>query len=805
MHEIIISAILRIIDECKRIIKVLMSIPVFRQHLYGNRSSMKKQRRKKIRKLIFFLFLGWYLLALPKQLFHPVYSTVLLDQKGQLLGARIAKDGQWRFRSEKPVPEKIATCLIQFEDKHFRTHIGISLSGITRALVQNTSQGKIVSGGSTITQQVIRIMRGNPSRTYIEKVYEILLATRLEWSYSKKEILKMYCDHAPFGTNVVGLEAAAWRYFGRAPEELSWAESATLAVLPNVPGLIYPGKNHEALLQKRNRLLKSLYDEQLISDSEYYLALEEPIPGRPLPLPNNSNHLLEYFIQHGSYGRIIRSSIRSEMQEMVESQTQNYLLLLKESGIMNAAVIVCDNRNSEVLAYLGNVDASIDPESHYVDCNRALRSTGSILKPLLYAKALEKGILTPQQLLPDYPSQFGSFSPNNFNRTYSGLVHADKALSKSLNIPMVHLLREYGLPRFYDDLKLFGFNHIRKNPSYYGLSLILGGAEASPTEVSECYVNLARILLHEQPQTLTLIPGQTKSTPTVCNRGAIYAAFKAMLEVNRPDEDNNWKAFESAQKIAWKTGTSFGFRDAWAVGVTPDYTVTVWIGNADGEGRPGLTGVKAAAPLLFSIFKQLPVSGHWFSEPKREMTNRKMCLQSGMIAGEYCPETRFQNLPATCANNATCTYHRPIHLDQTETCRVSPECYPYDQIRQVVRFIIPPAIEKYYALENPSYIPLPPYSSECSANVTKNALNLVYPRSGASIFIPREIDGKRGHIIAEAAHSSDEILLYWHLDGIYLGTTTQIHQMSLQPDAGKHVLEIVDQYGEKRTSRFFVR
>lgn len=752
-------------------------------------------KKRFIRKICFYSFLAWYIQALPSTLFKDPYSTVLVGRNGKLLGAHIAKDGQWRFPPSGKTPPKIAVCLVTFEDKNFYYHAGISMSGICRAFYQNISQGKIVSGGSTITQQVIRLMRKNPPRTYSEKIHEIILATRLEFSYSKEEILNLYTANAPFGNNVVGIDAASWRYFGRAPENLSWAESATLAVLPNAPGLIYPGKNHQSLLKKRNRLLKMLYENGNIDKLNYFLALEEPLPDKPLPLPQEAPHLLQRCILHGQKEQLIRSTLDEEIQNMVNQEAEQYALRLNEYGIFNAAVLITSVETGEVLAYKGNLDRTDDEHAFDVDCTQAPRSTGSILKPLLYAKSLEAGLITPKQLLCDFPSRFGTFSPNNFNRQFSGAIPANKALSKSLNIPMVFLLREYGQAKFHSDLKIFGFRHINKQSSHYGLSLILGGAEANLWEVNACYNSLAQDLQNPHKNPIHYLPTTEKAPQSLLNKACIYATFEALVDVNRPDEENNWRAFESSQKISWKTGTSFGFRDGWAVGVTPKYVVSVWVGNADGEGRAGLTGVKAAAPLLFALFRNLDAPQKWFSKPRQEMSSVEICNESGQISNRHCEHTHFENIPKTCLISKNCSYHQLVHLNQAETFRVNADCESSNNMKHKSWFILPPSMEKYYIQQNPGYHSVPPFDPKCTSNKPENIMGFIYPKRETKIYIPRELNGLRGKVIFEIAHTRPNSVLYWHIDEEFIGTTSEIHQIAVQPEKGKHRVTVVDETG----------
>jgi penicillin-binding protein 1C len=438
------------------------------------------------------IFTLWYVCCLPTKLFPECTSTVVLDKDGKLLGARIAGDGQWRFSAGKKIPAKFELCLLQFEDRSFYQHLGISPTAIGRAIVQDFRNKKVVSGGSTITMQLARIMRRNPKRSIREKILELVLATRLEIRYSKREILGYYVSNAPFGNNVVGLDAASWRYFGRSADKLSWAESATLAVLPNAPGLIYPGKNHQRLLEKRNRLLKTLADKKLIDASTYLLALAEPLPEKPLPLPQLAPHLLTRLIKEHGQGQTIRTTLDAALQNKATQLLQIHSQLLQENKIFNGAILITSVKTGEVIAYVGNTRQDDAEHGNEVDCIVAPRSTGSILKPFLYAKCLEDGIITPAMLVPDIPTQFGSFAPKNFSMSYDGAVPANKALTRSLNIPMVLLLNEYGLEKFHRGLRNLGFSTLSKSARHYGLSLILGGAEAKLWDLNSAYLHMAQ-------------------------------------------------------------------------------------------------------------------------------------------------------------------------------------------------------------------------------------------------------------------------------------------------------------------------
>ena len=444
--------------------------------------------------LLFTLF--WF--SLPSALFKSPTSFVVEDEKGILLSASIATDGQWRFPASDSVPQKFAKCIIAFEDKHFYNHPGFNPFAFARAIKQNISGKHVISGGSTLTMQVIRLSR-KKNRTYFQKVVEIILAIRLECSNSKQEILSLYASNAPFGTNVVGLDAASWRYYGRSSEQLSWGEMATLAVLPNAPSLVHPGRNRERLIKKRNDLLDKLVLQNTIDLATASLAKLEPIPDKPLALPQQAPHLLSRFKNDfknlNRESTRIRSTLKADLQKNVSTILQRYHQQFKANGINNAAALVLDVETGQAIAYVGNIYEPHDSEMEsYVDMIPALRSPGSTLKPLLYASMLDDGLILPTSLIPDIPTQIGFYTPQNFDLGYDGAIPASKALSRSLNIPAVKMLQQYKYERFHGQLKKLGITSLKKPADYYGLSLILGGCEVSMWELSGIYASMARSL-----------------------------------------------------------------------------------------------------------------------------------------------------------------------------------------------------------------------------------------------------------------------------------------------------------------------
>ncbi len=795
---------------------------------------IKTRARQHPKKAIFalVLFTIW-IFCLPSPLFDRPLSTVLEDRNGELLGARIADDGQWRFPiSDENLPEKYAACVVIFEDKRFWWHPGVDPISIGRAVVQNFRGRQVVSGGSTLTMQVIRMARRNRGRTVIEKIIEICMATRLELTHRKKTILKFYASNAPFGGNVVGLEAASWRYFGKSPQLLSWAEAALLAVLPNSPALIHPGRNRNALLEKRNRLLDKLFSEKKITQTECELAKEETLPAAPLALPQLAPHLLDNFSGSASLtNRSIarnwstnrtRSTVDRDLQRRVGEILARRQEIYRGNGIHNLAAVVIEVATGEVLAYCGNVPGAGKEHGESVDILTAPRSTGSILKPYLYAFALESGDILPRSLLTDVPTQLGSYKPENFYENYDGLVPARRALVRSLNVPFVLLLRQYGLEKFHHNLRRIGLTTIEKPAEHYGLSLILGGAEASLLDLTNSYAGMARVLgsfydrngkyaaddfrpptLVFQLKNLSKNKKYLQREPQLLSAGAIWHTFEAMQEVERPTSSGEWEMFTAGRRVAWKTGTSFGFRDAWAVGVTPKYAVGIWVGNADGEGRPGLLGVDMAAPVLFEIFAQLPPTP-WFDPPFDDMAQAAICQKSGFRAGEFC-ENDTVWIPKSGLLAAQCPYHKMLHLDAAGQFQVTGDCEPVDKMLHEPFFVVPPLEEFYFRTKNPWYRPPPPFRLDCL--VSQSAQNqvpmqLIYPKNFSKIYVPTDLDGKPGSTVFQAAHRESDAEIFWHLDGEYLGATKTFHQMALRPPPGLHVLTLVDKNGYRLEQRF---
>uniref|UniRef100_UPI0026215B31 penicillin-binding protein 1C n=1 Tax=Fusobacterium sp. TaxID=68766 RepID=UPI0026215B31 len=559
-----------------------------------------------------------------ENIFEDRYSVSVLDDKNKIIGVSLNKNEEWHLKSIDEIPEKLKISVINYEDKDFYRHFGVDVSSIFRALRDNIIEGR-KTGASTITMQVAKSLRPK-KRNIFNKYLETIQAIKIERNFRKEEILKLYLNNSPYGGNIVGYKTASFLYFQKEPKELTWAEGALLAVLPNSPGLISVEKNRDKLLNKRNFLLKKLYEKNIISKSQYELSLKEPLPKKRYPFKNLSPHLVRRVINENDK-KIIKTTIDSELQEKIEKITKDYSRYLQTQGIRNLSVLLIENKTYEVKSYIGSQDFYDFENNGQVDGIISKRSPGSLLKPFLFAKSIDEGLIAPCSKVPDIPIYFENFSPQNANKKYYGMVEIQEALIKSLNVPFVQLLKEYGEDRFFYFLKeILRFQD--SNYERYGLSFILGTKEFTPEELGELYTGLAN---YGEFKKLTYIDEENNKKlkkERFITRGSSYLTLTTMKKLER---DGLEKLYKEKNPISWKTGTSHGRRDGWATGVTPDWTLVVWVGNFDGEGNQNLTGIRSAGNLLFNIMKILPKKSLEFKEPK-EIIKIKVDKETGYRA-----------------------------------------------------------------------------------------------------------------------------------------------------------------------------
>ena len=777
---------------------------------------LENQSLKKAAVLLAAFFFGVYVLLHVAPLVHqtqaPAYARILLSQDGQLLGAKIADDHQWRFSPVEQLPLRYEQALLLFEDKRFYEHGGVDSRAVLRAIVADVKAHRIVSGGSTLTMQLARLQRqeslgDEPSRNIWSKAVEVLMALQIESRTSKKAILNDYANRAPFGGNIVGFHAAAWRYFGRAPEQLSWAEAALLAVLPNSPAAIHLGRQRDALLKKRNRLLTKLRAANALTELDYKLSLLEPLPEKPRDLPQFAPHVLTRLMQEYPNQTVFHSTLQKPIQERVNSIAEQHSRRLASDGVYNLAIIVIDNQTMATQAYVGN-RAWLEKNDYAkdVDIVTRPRSTGSILKPLLYASMLQEGLLTPQSLVPDIPAQYGSFSPQNYDRQFRGAVAAHQALAQSLNVPAVHMLKNYGVAHFQEQLTSLGMTTLFRPADDYGLSLILGGAEGTLWDLSGIYARLAATArdgsFAKQPAQVALLQSDLTNPPMrlpELHQGAAWLTLQALIDVARPGNESLWREYIGSQSIAWKTGTSYGMRDAWAIGSNSRYTVGVWAGNAGGEPAPNLTGSASAAPVMFDIFDSLG-SRAWITKPDHALKKISVCVDDGYLSADMCSAQDVE-IPIDSHFQIITPFHKRIHLDANKMQRVHGDCTPVSRMRNENWFVLPPAQEYYWRQGHSSYRPLPPWRTDCVKQLAEvdddQPMGILYPQEGSRFYLPVDINGQRTQVLFRAVHRLQQAKIYWHLDDQFLGATSVFHEQSLSLEAGTHKLLLQDEQGYK--------
>ncbi|MEW6754966.1 MAG: penicillin-binding protein 1C, partial [Candidatus Latescibacterota bacterium] len=754
---------------------------------------------------------------LPTPLFPVDYCPVVTDAEGRLLRVFLNRRQQWHLppRPDQPVPGRLETAVLCFEDRRFRVHPGVDPLAMARALRQALQAGRVVSGGSTLTMQVARLLQPRP-RTLPTKVLEMVLALRLEAWRSKDEILRLYLDHAPYGANVVGYQAASWRYFGKEPAELTWSEAATLAVLPNAPGLISPLADPAALRARRNELLGRLQAQGAFDQTTARLAALEPVPAGTRPFPLHAPHLAQALA--ATDRGWIATTLSRPLQQRAEELVRRHAHRLAPLGIGSAAALVAETPTGAVRAYVGS-PAFFDRQGQgQVDGVRAPRSPGSLLKPFLYALAIDEGLLLPQTLLPDVPTFFGAFAPQNAEQRFDGLVRARDALIRSLNVPAVRLLSTYGLRPFYLFLQQAGLSTLFRRPEEYGLPLIIGGAEVTLWDAAALYRGLALggrftplqvcARPHAGPAGNPPAPAAGSATPALdgglVSPGAAFLTLEVLREVRRPGAEYYWQQYRDRRPLAWKTGTSYGQRDAWAVGVDPQWTLAVWAGNFGGEGNANLGGAQSAGPLLFDLLNALPrgPAEAWFPRPRADLQPLTLCAQTGFAAGPHCPDRVQADAPRRMRPLRLCPYHRTLFVTRDERYQVCSRCWAGTLPRPVHRLLLPPDVAQHLRERGQVADHVPPHLPACPAQRGEQPVQVTYPADQAHLRVPRDLDGARQKLVLQAAHREAGSALFWYLDDAYLGASQDRHVLAAHVPEGWHTLEVVDGAGRRDRVHF---
>lgn len=718
-----------------------------------------------------------------EKIFEDRYSVSVLDNNGKIIGVYLNKNEQWHLKSTDKIPEKLKRAVMVFEDKNFYSHKGVDFSAVIRALKDNIFE-KRRTGASTITMQAVKMAQPK-ERNYFNKYLEIVHAFKLEKYYKKDEILKMYLNNAPYGGNIVGYKTASYMYFRKNPKELTWSEAALLAVLPNSPGLMNVEKNREKLIEKRNFLLKKLYEKNFINERQYRISLKEPVPDKRYSFPALAPHLARRLVNENKDKKIIKSTIDSEIQKKTEKAVKDYSEFLKLSGINNAAVLIINNKNYEVTAYAGSQDFYDFENNGQVDGITAKRSPGSLLKPFLYAKVIDEGIAAPQSKIPDIPLYFSNFSPQNANKKYYGMVEMRDALIKSLNIPFVELLKDYGEDKFFYFLKDI-LNFEDKNPERYGLSLILGTKEFTMEEIGILYSGLAN---YGNFKNLKYTEESTEEGRQLLTKGASYLTLITMRELERPGME---KFYREKNPVSWKTGTSHGRRDGWAAGVTPEWTVVVWTGNFTGEGNPNLTGVYTGGNLLFNILKFLPKTEKEFVMPN-DLEKIKVDSETGYRLKYDIPYKEIF-YPKDAKPLKVSPYYKKIFVNKNgEETDSRDESFNEREEKYILLY--PLEVVNYFVRENLDV------SNIFSEKTAEKTIKFIYPKNNLKIIVPKDFDGEKSLIVKIANIKNRE--LYWYVNKEYAGKSRE-KERSFNLKKGNYEITVVSEKGETAKINFQV-
>ncbi|AJC93277.1 penicillin-binding protein 1C [Campylobacter subantarcticus LMG 24377] len=697
-----------------------------------------------------------------KDLFKGTYSKVLLDKNKELLSVFLDPNEQWHLESEF-IPQKLKSAVVLYEDKNFYSHYGVDFLALVRAFKNNLFSSKR-SGASTISMQTIKLLEQN-KRTYFNKFNEVIKAFALESFYSKDEILRFYLNNAPYGGNLIGVASAGLFYFEKDLKNLTWSEAALLAVLPNNPGLINLEKNKDKLLKKRNALLDRLFKKGYFSQDILNLAKAEKLPTFK-PRKNIAAHLARRLLVNKE--RVV-SSIDKNIQIRFEDKAKEYAYKLQQKGIKNLAILLADTKSSKILAYVGSNDFCDFENFGQIDGVIAKRSVGSVLKPLLFAFAIDEGFIVPDSLLLDVPTFFSNFAPQNANKKYHGLISARESLQKSLNIPFVNLLLEYGYEKFFFKLKdILKFND--GNFKKYGLSLILGTKEFSLEDMLKLYLGLGNYgsfneLLYEEN-------AYHKESKKIISSGASFLTLQVLKGLDRA----GLKQYDSNIVVSWKTGTSYGRKDAWAIGTSPKYTLGVWVGNFSGEANTNLYGVNVAGELFFELLSLLDDMNLEFDQP------------GDLISIKIENQTAYRYKHGF-------GYKEVLYPQSANVLRVSPllkEVFVYDgkEVNSLDKDFI--HAKKKVVLNLPSNAQSFFAKEKQTIQNTSEKFKILYPLNHLNIVLPKDFKQKQKLIVKLFNPKKEKLFWYLNQELIHEGVEDFL---SLDLKKGKYSLNIISQRG----------
>ena len=742
--------------------------------------------------IVFLILLSW--LTFPADKLTRPPSTLILSGDGEILRVLLAPDEMWRIpiRTEDISPT-LKQAVLTYEDNYFYYHFGINPIAVIRALVANIRAGEVVQGASTITMQLARMMEPKP-RTIGNKLIEMFRAIQLELRYSKDEILTHYFNMAPYGGNVVGVAAASYLYFNKPPNQLSLGEAALLTAIPNNPNGLRPDLHPEAAREARNKVLEILERNGKITRRHKNEALTEPIPGKRFELPFEIPHLSTVLVRDFPQKKVLTTTIDSKIQKLAEDILRNHLRPLTKKSITNGAIVVCENETHNILALVGSVDFFDEQINGQVNGAMSPRSPGSALKPFVYALGIEHGLISPESLLYDVPVDYSGYRPVNYDDTYHGVVTVREALTRSLNVPAVNLYAKLGEDGIYSFLKNAGISTLPMPKDYYGLSLILGGCGVTLLELTNLYAGLANGGVFNQYHFLK--DERTYEGKRFLSEGTCFILSEMLSELRRPEMPSSWEYSVNLPKVAWKTGTSYGHRDAWSIGYTPQYTIGVWVGNFDASGVPELIGSEVAAPILFSLFSAIesPSDNRWFVQPKT-VKRRQVCSVSGMVLSPFCAAAKEELYLPGISPSQKCNIHQKIFIDRKTKTRLCSHCRQGRKYDEKIVEVWPAEIATWLARNGFPVDEIPEHYPNCPWILSGKKPIIISPTANSDYKIRSDVDVKYQKILLEATVSNDTKTIYWFLDGKLISTAKPSKKVFIAPQPGRHRITCTDDAG----------
>ncbi len=727
-------------------------------------------------------------------------AVVVTDRHGEPLRFFLPADQRWRLPIRlSELPPDVRRALVASEDQRFYEHPGVDPLALARAVWDDVRHRKVVSGASTISMQVARMADPGP-RTLRSKLREAVRALQIERRFSKDRILEMYLNLTPYGGNIEGIGAAAWFYFGKGPDQLSLGEIALLTALPRSPLKYDPTLHPRAAQVARDRVLGQLASRGVFSRKELDAARREPIPRIRRRPPFLAPHFTEMIAAQLPGEPRIRTTLDRSIQAVAESQVARRAKELRDQGIGNAAVVVIDNQTRGVRALVGSSGYRDTYFQGQVNGAVARRSPGSTLKPFLYAMAMDQGRLVPDSYILDIPTDFAGYVAEDYDQRYRGRVTVREALITSLNAPAVRLLAETGLSDFLRLLQRGGLATLDRPAGKYGLPLILGAGEVRLLDLVNLYATLAqggkhrpvRVVegdpkLHAEPDPVSLFSPE-----------AARAVTEILTDVRRPDLPEAWDLTRDVPGVAWKTGTSYGHRDAWAVGFSARYTIGVWVGNFDGKPRKGISGSQHAGPLLFDLFRALETGGRGPVKPEGLIEDEiEVCALSHQLPGPFCTDrVRIPYLPGRTRLTA-CAIHRRMLVDAKTGELLAGDCVGRRPHELRLFTLYPPELVAWWRSQGAPVRDAPRMAAGCEGIPDGDPPRIVSPDGNTPYRLRRDSPAEFQKIALVAQVSPGVRHLYWYQDGALVATTeaATARERFLAPVPGEHRLVVTDDLG----------